>query len=239
MSNNKYLPNSVPAFAVQKHVTTTEGESKWVTLTEKDLFEGKNVVIFGLPGAFTPTCSTQQLPGYEEAYQGFRDLGIDDIYCFTVNDTFVTQEWAQSLGIVNVKVIPDGSAEFTVKMNMDVRKDNLGFGLRSWRYAALVESGRVSLEFVEEGFGDNIGDDPYIISNPYNVMEAVKQYHIDSTDEDGNEKFVGQPTDEDVSAQLEAERLEALNSDDEVDNEAGQHIELDFSETTDVKEKFS
>ena len=92
---------------------------------------------------------------------------------------------------------------------------------------------------MEEGFGNNIGDDPYIISNPYNVMEAVKQYHIDSTDEDGNEKFVGQPTDEDVSAQLEAERLEALNSDDEVDNEEGQHIELDFSETTDVKEKFS
>ena len=142
---------------------------KWKDTSTKELFNNKKIVLFSLPGAYTPTCSSQQLPGYEEAYQGFRDLGIDDIYCFTVNDTFVTQEWAQSLGIVNVKVIPDGSAEFTVKMNMDVRKDNLGFGLRSWRYAALVESGRISLEFVEEGFGDNIGDDPYIISNPYNV----------------------------------------------------------------------
>ena len=144
----------VPDFEIKKLLSLSSGEDKWVSMTKEQLFDGKRVVVFGLPGAFTPTCSTQQLPGYEELYSQFRDAGIDDIYCVTVNDTFVCKEWTLANNIINVKVIPDGSAEFTIKMGMDVRKDNLGFGIRSWRYAAIIDDSNVIQEFVEEGFQD-------------------------------------------------------------------------------------
>ncbi len=195
----------VPDFEVKKLLFTSSGENKWVSMTKEQLFDDKRVVVFGLPGAFTPTCSTQQLPGYEEMYSQFRDAGIDDIYCVTVNDTFVCREWTESQQIVNVKVIPDGSAEFTIKMGMDVRKDNLGFGIRSWRYAAIVDNGNVIQEFVEEGFQDNMDGDPYDVSAPENVLDNVKAYGWPS-------KYEG---------------------------DEGKHIDLNFSETTDVKEKLS
>ena len=195
----------VPDFVVKKQVTTTSGDKIWVEMTKQQLFDGKRVVVFGLPGAFTPTCSSQQLPGYEQAYSEFRDAGIDDIYCVTVNDSFICNEWHVDQGLVNVKLIPDGSAEFTIKMGMDVRKDNLGFGIRSWRYAAIIDDGNVIQEFVEPGFADNFEGDPYDISAPDNVLDNVKAY--------------GWPS-----------KYEA---------DEGKHIDLSFSETTDVKETFS
>ena len=94
--------------------------------------------MFSLPGAFTPTCSTFQLPGFEKLYEQFKSFGIDEIYCLSVNDAFVMNAWAKNQDLKNVKVIPDGSGEFTRLMGMLVKKDNLGFGMRSWRYAALV-----------------------------------------------------------------------------------------------------
>ena len=195
----------VPDFVVKKQVTTTSGDKIWVEMTKQQLFDGKRGVVFGLPGAFTPTCSSQQLPGYEQAYSEFRDAGIDDIYCVTVNDSFICNEWHVDQGLVNVKLIPDGSAEFTIKMGMDVRKDNLGFGIRSWRYAAIIDDGHVIQEFVEPGFADNFEGDPYDISAPDNVLDNVKAY--------------GWPS-----------KYEA---------DEGKHIDLSFSETTDVKETFS
>ena len=194
----------VPDFVVKKTVMTTAGERKWVEMTKESLFNGKRVVIFGLPGAYTPTCSTQQLPGYEQAYSEFREAGIDDIYCVTVNDSFICNEWHIDQGLVNVKIIPDGSAEFTIKMGMDVRKDNVGFGIRSWRYAAIIDDGHVIQEFVEPGFADNFEGDPYDISAADNVLDNVKAYGWPS-------KY----------------------------NTAGKQINLEFSETTDVKETFS
>lgn len=173
MSN---LTPVIPDFSITKRVMLTTGEYKFVQMTKEQLFDGKRVVIFGLPGAFTPTCSSQQLPGFEDAYHDFRDAGIDDIYCITVNDTFVCNEWAQDQQLVNVKVIPDGSAEFTIKMGMDVRKDDIGFGIRSWRYAAIVDDGNVIQEFVEDGFKDNAEGDPYDVSAPENVLDNVKAY---------------------------------------------------------------
>ena len=161
----------VPDFVVKKTIMTTSGERKWVEMTKESLFNGKRVVIFGLPGAYTPTCSTQQLPGYEQAYSEFREAGIDDIYCVTVNDSFICNEWHIDQGLVNVKIIPDGSAEFTIKMGMDVRKDNVGFGIRSWRYAAIIDDGHVIQEFVEPGFADNFEGDPYDISAAENVLD--------------------------------------------------------------------
>jgi peroxiredoxin len=147
---------------------------EFVTRTSKDLFSGKRVVIFSLPGAFTPTCSAYQLPGFEENYGAFRDLGIDAIYCISVNDGFVMNAWAQDQNIQNVKLIPDGNAYFTRSMGMLVSKSNLGFGERSWRYAAVVKDGIIEKLFVEDGQRDNADTDPYEATTPENVLSYVR-----------------------------------------------------------------
>jgi len=143
---------------------------RWEDKTTSDYFGGKRVILFSLPGAFTPTCSTYQLPGFEKMADDFKAKGIDEIYCMSVNDSFVMNQWAKAQGIENVKVIPDGSGEFTRKIGMLVAKDNLGFGMRSWRYAAIVNDGVVEAWFEEPGRADNYGDDPYGESSPENLM---------------------------------------------------------------------
>lgn len=147
---------------------------EFVTRTTSELFDNKRVVIFSLPGAFTPTCSAYQLPGFEDNYQEFKNLGIDEIYCISVNDGFVMNAWAQDQNIENVKLIPDGNAYFTRSMGQLVTKANLGFGERSWRYAAVVNNGIIEKLFVEDGFRDNADTDPYEVSTPENVLEYVK-----------------------------------------------------------------
>ena len=147
---------------------------EFVTRTSSELFKGKRVVIFSLPGAFTPTCSAYQLPGFEENYGTFRDLGIDAIYCISVNDAFVMNAWAQDQNIQNVKLIPDGNAYFTRSMGMLVSKSNLGFGERSWRYAAVVNDGIIEKLFVEDGQRDNANTDPYEATTPENVLNYVR-----------------------------------------------------------------
>ena len=149
-----------------------DGEFVYRTTTE--LFDSKRVVIFSLPGAFTPTCSAYQLPGFEEKYDEFRALGIDAIYCVSVNDGFVMNAWAKDQGIEKVQLIPDGNAYFTRGMGYLVTKSNLGFGDRSWRYAAVVDRGVIEKLFVEDGFRDNADTDPYEVSTPENVLEYVK-----------------------------------------------------------------
>ena len=150
---------------------------EWRQVNSSFLFGGdklnKRVVIFSLPGAFTPTCSTYQLPGFENNAQAFYDAGIDDIYCVSVNDSFVMNCWAKDQGLENVKVVPDGSGRFTRQMGMLVDKDNLGFGYRSWRYAAVVKNGVVEKWFEEPGREDNHGDDPYGETSPENVLKYL------------------------------------------------------------------
>lgn len=149
---------------------------RWQDVTTDDLFKGKKVVLFSLPGAFTPTCSTYQLPDYEELYPQFKAKGIDEIYCISVNDSFVMNKWAQQVvdgGLKQVKVIPDGSGTFTNAMDMLVDKDNLGFGMRSWRYAVVIDNCFISQMFVEPGKMDNCPDDPYSVSSPQNVLENI------------------------------------------------------------------
>lgn len=141
----------------------------WVDRTTKDLFGDKRVILFSLPGAFTPTCSTYQLPGFDENYEVFKAHGIDEIYCISVNDSFVMNAWAEHVGIKNVKVIPDGNGEFTRQMGMLVDKDNLGFGMRSWRYAAIVNNGVIEEFWEEPGRSDNCGEDPYVTTDPDTV----------------------------------------------------------------------
>ncbi|EEX11015.1 hybrid peroxiredoxin hyPrx5 [Ruegeria lacuscaerulensis ITI-1157] len=148
---------------------------RWEDKTTADYFAGKRVILFSLPGAFTPTCSTYQLPGFENNYEAFKAKGIDEIYCMSVNDSFVMNKWAQDQGLKNVKVIPDGSGEFTRKMGMLVDKANLGFGMRSWRYAAIINDGVVEAWFEEPGLMDNCPEDPYGVSSPENLMKHLEE----------------------------------------------------------------
>ncbi|MCL4105514.1 UNVERIFIED_CONTAM: hypothetical protein GTU68_055645 [Idotea baltica] len=142
--------------------------------TSHEIFGGKRALLFALPGAFTPTCSTFQLPGFEENYKDFQNLGIDEIFCLSVNDSFVMNKWAKDQGIKQVKVIPDGAGLFTKQMGMLVDKSNLGFGLRSWRYAAIVNNGDIEAWFEEPGRADNLSDDPYGVSSPENLLAYLR-----------------------------------------------------------------
>ena len=146
----------------------------FVTRTTSDLFAGKRVVVFSLPGAFTPTCSAYQLPGFEEKYEDFTALGVDTVYCVSVNDAFVMNAWAKDQNIEKVQLIPDGNAYFTRAMGQLVSKSNLGFGDRSWRYAAVIQDGVIEKLFVEDGKSDNHEADPYRESTPEQVYDYLK-----------------------------------------------------------------
>ena len=146
---------------------------EFTTINTGEISKGKRIVIFALPGAFTPTCSTQQLPGFEENYGKFQEKGIDEVYCLSVNDSFVMNAWFKDLGIENVKSLPDGARSFTMSIGALCEKNNLGFGFRSWRYAIVVKDGVVENVFSEEGFGNNIATDPYEVSTPENVLDYI------------------------------------------------------------------
>jgi peroxiredoxin len=149
-------------------------DGQFVTKSTEELFDVKRVVVFSLPGAFTPTCSAYQLPGFEEMYDQFIASGIDEIYCISVNDAFVMNAWAKDQGIKRVKLIPDGNGEFTSGIGMLVKKFNLGFAMRSWRYAAVIDNGMIEKMFVESGKCDNAEEDPYVETTPDKVLEYVK-----------------------------------------------------------------
>lgn len=149
---------------------------RWQDVTTADLFAGKRVVVFSLPGAFTPTCSTYQLPGYDSKFEDFQALGIDEVYCLSVNDSFVMNAWFKQQEVKNVKPIPDGSGEFTYAMGMSVNKANLGFGFRSWRYAMVVNNGEIEQLFEEPGKVGNCPIDPYEMSDPDTVLQYLQTY---------------------------------------------------------------
>lgn len=148
---------------------------RWQDVTTVDLFRHRRVILFSLPGAFTPTCSDFQLPGFEQMYDEFvgRHI-IDDVYCLSTNDAFVMNAWAKQLEIEKVKMIPDGNRDFTTKIGMLVKKENLGFSRRSWRYAAVVTNEIVEAWFEEPGMIDNAETDPYDESSPENVMKYLE-----------------------------------------------------------------
>lgn len=148
---------------------------KWYDLTSEELFKGKKVAFFSLPGAFTPTCSSTHAPGYDAKADEFKALGIDTIVCASVNDAFVMYQWAQKLGIKNVFMLPDGNGEFTRKMGMLVRKENLGFGERSWRYSMVVDNGVIKKMFIEPGFSDNCETDPFEVSDADTMLAYLKE----------------------------------------------------------------
>ena len=145
---------------------------EWKDVSTDELFKDKKVVLFSLPGAFTPTCSGQQLPFYDEMYNKFKDKGIDDVYCISVNDAFVMNAWARDLGIEKVKMIPDGNGAFTRSLGMLVNKPAQGFGMRSWRYSTFIDNKQI-MHFNEEEGLNNLGlnGDPYEVSDPDTMLE--------------------------------------------------------------------
>ncbi len=147
----------------------TRQNNQWVDITTDDLFTDKNVVVFSLPGAFTPTCSSTHLPGYNELAKVFKENGVDKIVCMSVNDTFVMNEWAKDQEAEHVTLIPDGNGEFTEGMGMLVDKTDLGFGKRSWRYSMLVKDGVVDKMFIEP---EEPGD-PFKVSDAQTMLRYI------------------------------------------------------------------
>merc|ERR1719158_755955 len=177
----KTLPNVDFRVRVRDESIGGDNPFKWVTVTSEDYFKGKKFVLFSLPGAFTPTCSTYQLPGFEKNADEFKKLGIDEIYCLSVNDSFVMNQWAKAQDLKAVKVIPYGSLKFTNLMKMNVQKDDHAFGQRSWRYAVVANDMKIEQAFIEPGKCENgsVDDDPYGASSPENILKYLKGEEFD------------------------------------------------------------
>ena len=148
---------------------------RWQDVTTNDIFKGKKVVVFALPGAYTPTCSSTHLPGFDKNYQALIEQGVDEVYCLSVNDAFTMFQWSKHLGVTKVKMLPDGNGDFSRMMGMLVKKENLGFGMRSWRYSMFVEDKNIIKLFSEPGKSDNCPDDPFSVSDVDTMLEYLKQ----------------------------------------------------------------
>ena len=140
----------------------TRQDNGWVDVTSEDVFAGKTVVLFSLPGAFTPTCSSSHVPRFNKLAPLFKAQGIDDIICVSVNDAFVMNEWKENQKADRITFLPDGNGEFTEAMGLLVGKEELGFGKRSWRYSMLVRDGVIEKMFIE----------PEEPGDPYEVSDA-------------------------------------------------------------------
>jgi peroxiredoxin len=171
---SKHVPHVTFKTRVRDESVDGPNPFRWQELTSEDVFSGKKVVVLALPGAFTPTCSSTHLPRYEELYEQFKAEGIDEVYCLSVNDAFTMYQWGKHLGIEKVQLLPDGSCHFTRGMDMLVDKDNLGFGLRSWRYSMLVEDGEVIKLFAEPGKEDNCPTDPFEVSDADTMLAYIR-----------------------------------------------------------------
>jgi glutaredoxin-like protein len=159
--------DSLEGKSVPKVTFKARPDDQWRDITTDELFKGKTVVLFSLPGAYTPTCSSTHLPRYNELAPVFRDNGVDDVVCVSVNDAFVMNEWKVGQEADNITVIPDGNGDFTKDMGMLVDKRDLGFGMRSWRYSMLVKDGVIHKIFIEP---DKEGD-------PFEVSDADTMLH--------------------------------------------------------------
>jgi peroxiredoxin len=174
LQEGEKVPQVVFKTRVRDESVGGENPYRWQDVSTDDIFKGKKVVVFGLPGAFTPTCSSTHAPGFEQLYGDLKAAGADEVYCVSVNDAFVMKSWADKLGIKNVKMLPDGNGEFTKGMGMLVKKENLGFGDRSWRYSMFVEDGTIKKLFVEPGYMDNCEEDPFELSDAKTMLEYLK-----------------------------------------------------------------
>jgi len=171
---NTKVPEVIFKTRVRDESLGGENPFTWKDLTSEEIFANKKIVLFALPGAFTPTCSSTHLPGYEKNYENFKNLGIDEVICLSVNDAFVMFQWGKNLNANNVFMLPDGNADFTRGLGMLVKKENLGFGERSWRYSMYVVDGVIQKVFSEPGFSDNYRDDPFEVSDAETMLNFLK-----------------------------------------------------------------
>lgn len=167
MTTNNTYPN-IPAVTFKLR----EAE-QWITRNTDDIFKGRTVIVFALPGAFTPTCSSSHLPRYNELAPVFNDYGVDEIICLSVNDTFVMNAWKQQQAAENISFIGDGNGDFSAGMGMLVDKADLGFGKRSWRYSMLVKDGVIEKMFVEE----DVPGDPFKVSDADTMLNYIAPEH--------------------------------------------------------------
>jgi thioredoxin-dependent peroxiredoxin len=186
ISKNFVLPDITFKTRTREY-SNDENPFIWKDMTTQDYFKGKKCILFSIPGAFTPTCSSSHLPGYENNYDEFKAMGIDEVYCLSVNDAFVMRKWGLdqglveditpgSLGFNKVKLIPDGACQFTRAVGMNCTWDTeRGFGERSWRYSALIVDGVVNKVFIEEPFVQNSSEDPFIVSNAETMISFMKE----------------------------------------------------------------
>ena len=176
MIEGKKVPDVVFKTRVRDESVEGENPFRWQDVSSDEVFSGKRVAVFALPGAFTPTCSSTHLPGYEKFYDELKSQRIDEVYCLSVNDAFVMFQWGKHQGAEKVKLLPDGNGEFTRKMGMLVKKEDLGFGDRSWRYSMVVKDGVIEKIFIEEGFGDNCPTDPFEVSDAETMLSYLREH---------------------------------------------------------------
>ncbi len=147
----------------------TRRNHEWVNVTTDEVFKGKTVVVFSLPGAFTPTCSSTHVPRYNQLTPALKAAGVDEVICMSVNDAFVMNEWKEEQNADRITFIPDGNGDFTDGMGLLVDKEDLGFGKRSWRYSMLVKDGVVEKMFIEP----NKPGDPFVFSDADTMLEYI------------------------------------------------------------------
>lgn len=170
----------------RRGIPTGRVDFDWISENTADLFGDKRVVVFSLPGAFTPTCSSTHLPGFEANYDEILEQDVDEVYCLSVNDSFVMNAWLDSLGIEKVKPIADGNGDFSRQMGMLVRKEAVDFGYRSHRYSMVVENGLIEMIFVEQGKEDNFAGDPFDVSDVDSMLTyltSVRDIRRDAIEE--------------------------------------------------------
>lgn len=168
------VPDSVFHTRVRNEALEGPNPFDWKTLTSEDIFAGKRVVVFALPGAFTPACSDSHLPGYEKLHDALVAEGIDTVICLAVNDAFVMYQWGLVQSIDKVFMLPDGNGEFSRKMGMLVERTAQGLGMRSWRYSMLVSDSTIEKLFVEPGFKDNPAGVPLDVSSAETMLDYLK-----------------------------------------------------------------
>ncbi|MCF2907036.1 glutathione peroxidase [Pseudoalteromonas sp. DL2-H2.2] len=166
--------NNIEGQTIPQVTFPVRENDEWKNISTDDLFKGKTVVVFSLPGAFTPTCSSTHLPRYNELAGVFKQNGVDDIICISVNDTFVMNAWAKDQEAENVTLIPDGNGEFSEGMGMLVDKKELGFGKRSWRYSMLVKDGVIEKMFIEP----DVPGDPFEVSDADTMLEYINPEQV-------------------------------------------------------------
>ena len=168
------VPDAVFHTRVRNPALGGDNPFEWQAVTSAQIFDGRRIVLFALPGAFTPACSESHLPGYERLHGAFMAEGIDEVICLSVNDAFVMHQWAQAQGITQVRMLPDGNGEFTRKMGMLVDRSAQGMGMRSWRYSMLVENGEITCLKTEPEFQDNPAGVPVQVSDAQTMLDHIR-----------------------------------------------------------------